>query len=301
MKKYKKGVLIYNGNAGQKDAEKTLGICVPIISLHVEQLLLLQTAKPRDAEEYCRKHGEDADIVIILGGDGTVHECINGLGGLAKRPVIAILPGGTCNDFSRTLGIPQNLKKAAEALFSGRLRGVDAAKMTKGYFLNFWGIGLVTETSENINDTEKALLGKVSYFLSAFRTIKSMKPFHFKLKLDNKWIEEKAIMVLITNGKMIGTNELPYPDIKIDDGLADVFIIKDANFSLIKEVLSMKDKIEWDHLDSQLRHYQASSLQIETKEEMSVDTDGEIYSNTPESITMLHHHFQMLCPKDDIQ
>lgn len=300
MVKYKKGMLIYNGNAGQKDAEKTLGICVPIISLHVEQLLLLQTAKPGDAEEYCRKHGEDVSIVIILGGDGTVHECINGLGGLAKIPVIALLPGGTCNDFSRTLGIPQNLKKAAEALFSGKLRRVDAAKTTEGYFLNFWGIGLVAETSENINDTEKALFGKVSYFLSAFRTIKSMKPFHFKLKLDNEWIEEKAIMVLIANGKMIGTNELPYPDIVIDDGLADVFIIKDANFSLIKEVFTMKDSIEWNHLDSQLMHYQAKSIHIETEEEMSVDTDGEVYSNTPESISILHQHFQMLCPQDDV-
>ncbi|MDR0138447.1 YegS/Rv2252/BmrU family lipid kinase [Metabacillus idriensis] len=300
MAKYKKGMLIYNGNAGQKDAEKTLGICVPVISLHVEQLLLLQTSKPLDAQEYCRAHGENMDIVIILGGDGTVHECINGLGGLNQRPVIAILPGGTCNDFSRTLGIPQNLKKATEALFAGEIRGTDAAETSGGYFLNFWGIGLVAETSENINDTEKALLGKVSYFLSAFRTIKSMKPFHFRLKLDDTWIEEEAIMVLIANGKIIGTNMLPHPDIKIDDGLADIFIIKEASFSLIKEVMTMKDNIEWNHIDSQLMHYQASSMQIETKEEMSVDTDGEVYSKTPETITILHNHFQMLVPKDQI-
>ncbi|MCM3597122.1 YegS/Rv2252/BmrU family lipid kinase [Metabacillus idriensis] len=300
MAKYKKGMLIYNGNAGQKDAEKTLGICVPIISLHVEQLLLLQTSKPLDAQEYCRSHGENMDIVIILGGDGTVHECINGLGGLIQRPVIAILPGGTCNDFSRTLGIPQNLKKATESLFAGEIRGTDAAETSEGYFLNFWGIGLVAETSENINDTEKALLGKVSYFLSAFRTIKSMKPFHFRLKLDDTWIEEEAIMVLIANGKIIGTNVLPHPDIKIDDGLADIFIIKEASFSLIKEVMTMKDNIEWNHIDSQLMHYQASSMQIETKEEMSVDTDGEVYSKTPETITILHNHFQMLSPKEQI-
>ncbi|MGG4490124.1 diacylglycerol/lipid kinase family protein [Metabacillus idriensis] len=300
MAKYKKGMLIYNGNAGQKDAEKTLGICVPIISLHVEQLLLLQTSKPLDAQEYCRKHGENMDIVIILGGDGTVHECINGLGGLIHRPVIAILPGGTCNDFSRTLGIPQNLKKAAEALFEGEIRGTDAAETSGGYFLNFWGIGLVAETSENINDTEKALLGKVSYFLSAFRTIKSMKPFHFRLKLDDTWIEEEAIMVLIANGKFIGTNMLPHPDIKIDDGYADIFIIKEANFSLIKEVMTMKENIDWNHIDSQLMHYQARSMHIETKEEMSVDTDGEIYSKTPETITILHNHFQMLSPKEPL-
>jgi diacylglycerol kinase family enzyme len=46
-------------------------------------------------------------------------------------------------------------------------------------------------------------------------------------------------------------------------------------------------------------HYQARSMQIETKEEMSVDTDGEVYSKTPETITILQNHFQMLAPKDE--
>lgn len=297
MAEFKKGILIYNGNAGQKDAEKTLGVCVPIISQHVEQLLLLQTKKPLDALEFCREHGEESDIVIILGGDGTVHECINGLGGLANRPVIAILPGGTCNDFSRTLGIPQNLRKAAECMFEGEVRGVDAAESTSGYFLNFWGIGLIAETSENINDTEKALLGRVSYFLSALRTIKSMKPFTFKLELDDRVIEDEAIMVLLANGRMIGTNELPYPDIQIDDGLADIFIIKEASFTVLKEIFTMKDTIDWDHLDSQLQHYRTSIMKIETEDEMNCDTDGEVYSSTPESIRILHQHFQMLVPK----
>jgi diacylglycerol kinase family enzyme len=93
---------------------------------------------------------------------------------------------------------------------------------------------------------------------------------------------------------------LPHPDIKIDDGLADIFIIKEASFSLIKEVMTMKENIDWNHIDSQLMHYQASSMQIETKEEMSVDTDGEVYSKTPETITILHNHFQMLSPKEQI-
>ncbi|MCY9389815.1 acylglycerol kinase family protein, partial [Bacillus haynesii] len=73
------------------------------------------TRKKRDAFEFCREIGEDIGQLFILGGDGTVHECINGISRLQTKPDIGILPGGTCNDFSRALRIPQNIEKAAEA------------------------------------------------------------------------------------------------------------------------------------------------------------------------------------------
>lgn len=56
------------------------------------------------------------DIVIVLGGDGTVHECVNGLAPLDRRPILSILPAGTCNDFAQALMIPLNMKQAAELI-----------------------------------------------------------------------------------------------------------------------------------------------------------------------------------------
>ncbi|MCY7945972.1 YegS/Rv2252/BmrU family lipid kinase, partial [Bacillus atrophaeus] len=223
---YQKALLIYNGNAGKKNIEKTLGSVVPILSQSIDELIIKPTRRKDDAYQFCKTLDDTIDILFVLGGDGTVHECINGIAALDKKPAVGILPGGTCNDFSRELGIPQNLQKAAEALVSGKKISVDVCKMNDRFFLNFWGIGLITETSNNINETEKALFGKISYFTSALRTVSSAQPFPVKLNIDGEEREDEAVMLLVMNGQYIGTNRIPLPDASITDGLADILICR---------------------------------------------------------------------------
>nr|WP_155110838.1 YegS/Rv2252/BmrU family lipid kinase [Metabacillus mangrovi] len=294
----KKSLLIINGHAGQKNTEKNLQITAPALAAAYPQLLILQTEKPHDAKRFCEQYGEEMDAVYILGGDGTVHECINGLAGLERRPAVGILPGGTCNDFARTLGIPLNLKDAVQALSNGQKRKIDVLKTNEHYFLNFWGIGLITETSTNIVDTEKAMLGKISYFLSAFRTVQKMEPFDVRIQADSNHYEGKAVMVVAANGGFIGTNSLPYTGILPDDGKADLFILKDTNLAAIRELLSMKDSSQWDNSTSDLLHYTAKQIEITTDHPMKADTDGEVYSGTPEQITVLNQHMEFLVPEN---
>ena len=95
MDMYNRALFIYNQTAGQADTEKALAAVLPVISVHVKQLEVIQTEREGETTELCREWGEKADLIIILGGDGTVHEAINGVAELDKRPVLGILPGGT--------------------------------------------------------------------------------------------------------------------------------------------------------------------------------------------------------------
>lgn len=295
----KKTMLIINGNAGQKNVEKNLQIIVPILTKASPHLLILQTQRALDAKRYCELYGEEMDLVYILGGDGTVHECLNGLASLKNRPAVGILPGGTCNDFARTLGIPLNLKEAVQVLTEGKTKSIDVIKANELYLLNFWGIGLITETSNNIIGSEKAMLGKISYFLSAFRTVQKMDPFPVRLKTESHDYEGEAVMVIVANGKFIGTNALPYPGIEPDDGMADVFILKNTNLTTIKELLTMKDASQWDNKDSDLLHFTGVNIEINTETPMKADTDGEVYSGTPETLKVLKQHMEFLVPQDE--
>lgn len=293
--KFRKALLIYNGEAGQRDLDKTLGACVPIIASQVEELVLHATQKSGHAKEICQECAEDIDAIFILGGDGTVHEVINGLGGLEKRPVIGILPNGTCNDFSRALNIPQDIKKAAQALLEGEIVDVDAAKVNDSYFLNFWGTGIITETSNNIEPGEKRLLGKISYYLSAIRTLSQSEAFSFTISYEDKRIEDKAVMILVLNGGFIGTRPLPIPHIQINDGLLDVVVIKNSSLSAFRELLSLKRS--WhpeNEEDAGIIYFQTRSLRIKTEVRMDADTDGEVYLQTPADITSLKQHFKMI-------
>lgn len=293
--KWRKGMLIYHQNAGKGKVEKALKDCLPILSPNIEEFLVIQTREQGDGARVCQKYGQEMDVVFILGGDGTVHECINGLSGLEKRPVIGILPAGTCNDMSRALNIPQNIRRAAEALAAGEIVPADVGKTGDHYFLNFWGIGLIAETSNNIDPEEKSRLGKISYFLSALRTINESEPFRFKMICDGNTIEDEAIMILTVNGNYIGTSMLPFPLIKPDDGLLDVIIVKNSNLGIFKEIMEMKRTLsESTDSDSGVLYFQAKELQIVTDEELDTDMDGEIYQKTPANISILKHHLSLL-------
>ncbi|MBJ7896849.1 YegS/Rv2252/BmrU family lipid kinase [Bacillus atrophaeus] len=297
---YQKALLIYNGNAGKKNIEKTLGSVVPILSQSIDELIIKPTRRKDDAYQFCKTLDDTIDILFVLGGDGTVHECINGIAALDKKPAVGILPGGTCNDFSRELGIPQNLQKAAEALVSGEKISVDVCKMNDRFFLNFWGIGLITETSNNINETEKALFGKISYFTSALRTVSSAQPFPVKLNIDGEEREDEAVMLLVMNGQYIGTNRIPLPDASITDGLADILICRSTNLTALRELMNMEQGT-FENFAGELSYIQASKVKIETESEMKVDTDGEVYTHTPGVIEVLKQHIEMLIPQEETE
>ncbi|OCA89338.1 lipid kinase [Bacillus sp. FJAT-27225] len=300
MARYNRALLIYNGNAGQKDIEKRLGACIPVLSRDINELILLKTLEPGHAEQLCKTYGERSDLVIILGGDGTVHEVINGLAGLEKRPIIGILPGGTCNDFSRTLNMPQDIQRAAEDLLAGKPVPIDVLEINGHYALNFWGTGLVTETSNNIKESEKQLFGKASYYLSAMRTMRQMEPFRYHINCNGKTLEGEAVMILVANGKFIGTNQLPFRNIHIDDGEANLFIIRNTNMGLIKDILT-RDITVMDENDTsgEVLHSLGSEITISTDQRMEADTDGEVYLKTPAVVKVLKHHILAITPDVD--
>ncbi|MFC9777058.1 diacylglycerol/lipid kinase family protein [Paenibacillus chitinolyticus] len=282
-----KAILIHNGSAGQAEAGSKLGAVIGPLAAGVEELTLVQTKEPGDAERICRERGEETNLLLVLGGDGTVHECVNGLAPLADPPVVGILPGGTCNDFSRALYIPQELGRAAEALMQGRTRPVDIGRANDRYFSNFFGIGLITDASVNINPQLKGTIGKLSYFISTLQTAASADPFRFTLEHDSGRADGEAVMLFVANGRFLGTRPLPLAADALYDGVLDVAIIREAGLPLLKELFKIKNFGEWDSEKSSFEFIRTTSLKLTTDQPMQADMDGEIYAHTPASISIL--------------
>lgn len=292
--KYEKGLFVYNGNAGNGNMEQKLSQTLPVLATVIKQLTVIQTKSIQEAKRIFEKYAAKVDIMIILGGDGTLHECINSIAPLNERPVIAILPGGTCNDFSRLLNMPQNLHQAAEAIASGDVVDIDVGKTSEKYFLNFWGIGLVSDTSLNIDEEQKQNLGILSYFMSTLRTVNQAEPFSYKIDADNAQYEGEGILILILNGRFIGTRELPLPTVNANDGKLDVLVIKNSTLASFRELLSLNRAETNSKQLTELTHVQAKSVSIATSDEKAVDMDGEIDGITPAEITALKSHVKMV-------
>lgn len=299
---YNKGLLIYNGNAGSLTPE-LLGTALSILSLELSELNVRRTNQPGEAQQLCKELGEQYDVVYILGGDGTVHECVNGLALLDHPPVIGVLPGGTCNDFSRALMMPQQMARAAEVLNERHTHTLDIGTVNGQYFTNFYGIGLIAETSQNINPDLKGALGKISYFLSTLQTVRTAEPFTFHMTHDEGESDGEAIMIYIANGRFLGTNPLPFPASSLEDGLLDVLIIREAGLPLLRELMSRKTEEIWNPQYSNIDYIRTTKVTLTTAQPMPADMDGEIYLETPAELGVLSGKLTFLIgePISDIQ
>ncbi|GGN93697.1 diacylglycerol/lipid kinase family protein [Saccharibacillus kuerlensis] len=284
--RWEKAMLVYNQKAG-KEKVGQLGDAVEALAGEIGELTLVQTKEPGDGEKICRERGGDYDLLLLLGGDGTIHECINGAARAERSPEIAILPGGTCNDFARTLRLPMQVGRAAEEALAGRVMDTDIGTVNGRAFTNFVGIGLITDTSENIDSEQKERMGKVSYFLSTLRTLRQAEPFRFRLTHDEGVVDSEAVMILAANGRSLGTAKLPFAEEGLHDGKLDVLIIREAGLSLAWQVLNGGDLTDYRESGGVIEYIKTSSLTIETDEPKGIDSDGEVYLQTPADISVL--------------
>ncbi|WP_284141748.1 MULTISPECIES: YegS/Rv2252/BmrU family lipid kinase [unclassified Virgibacillus] len=298
--KWKEALFLFHSKAGNARLDEQLAAVLPSL---VQAFDVFNTRKTTTIDELrlvCLQEAKQVDVLIVFGGDGTLHEVVNVMVPLQVRPVIMVLPGGTCNDFSRTLNVPQRLEEAVGNLEQAEITSVDIGKAGEQYFLNFWGIGLVAETSMNINEAEKDHLGVLSYFLSTLRTLSQTAQFEYTIEVDGEQLSGEAVLVMVFNGKYIGTRELPLTAISPSDGKLDLLILKSSNLAAFRELLMMNrsDRVLEDvrHVE----HLQASSIHIKTNTGKKVDMDGEIYSETPAQITVLPKQLQMVRFPQDI-
>ena len=297
MPKFNRSVLLYNGNAGASTIDSVLRMAVPHLAQASKSLELIQTDSPAEFEIACQTAATHADILFIAGGDGTVHSSVRALSAVPAPPPMAIIPSGTCNDFARTLNIPLELDLAAEELINGEIREIDTGKINGGSFLNFAGIGLITDASSNIDPHLKERYGKLSYFMSALQSMRQATPFPVYLKIDGTSYAEEGVLVLVMNGKSIGTHSFPLATIDPTDGLLDLFIIQTSSLAALREWFSLSQpKLAAEELEH-IAHYQGKSISIRTEEEFDVDTDGETYLTTPLDIEVQPGSLKMLMPK----
>lgn len=295
MHAFNKAMLIYNEHAGDVDVEAKLSAVVPVLGKSVKELTIIKPEGPEETRRLCES-AADAELVVIMGGDGTVHQCIDAISKLEVRPLLAVLPGGTSNDFTRTLNIPQNLKDAAESLLNGEIRAIDVGREGNRHFINFWGIGLVADTSENVGDGQKKSFGPLSYMASTIRTMREADSFSYHIVSDGINISDEAIAIFVLNGSSLATTPIPIPAISASDGKLDVLVVKNSNLSMLRELMSLR-KPETDPAQlTMLEYMQVSELQITAPSQRKVDMDGELYDLQSGNIVVLPGHLKMLVP-----
>ena len=191
---------------------------------------VIVTKEPGHAAELAAE-AEGFDTVVAVGGDGTVHEVLNGLMHIPRdrRPALGLLPTGSGNDYRRTLGISTDLATATRQLVGGRRAAMDIGMMNETYFANSVAIGLdarVTAKAAELKTTTG--WSGIMLYLRALLIV-LFRQFHthpVTLTIDEGPAEERdLLLVAVTNGPTYGGGFKITPGARADDGLLDVCTI----------------------------------------------------------------------------
>ncbi|WP_418128364.1 diacylglycerol kinase family lipid kinase [Staphylococcus sp. HKU1] len=297
--KFKHGVLFYHEHSGIKDIYRGLGDVAASLTTFCKHLSIQLSENEGDIIKYCeeiktQQYSDDVDIVFILGGDGTVNELINGVMQNNLDVPIGIIPGGTFNDFVKTLNLNPRHKPASQQLMQSELQTYDVMKINDQYALNFVGMGLIVQNAENVQEGNKDVFGKLSYVGSTMKTLLNPEHFDYKITFDDKEVDGNTSMLVVANGPFIGGSRIPLTDLSPSDGYLNTFIFKEQGTSVLNDIFKQRDSMNWNKMTDGIQHVLSKKITIETDPQQKVDMDGEIALTTPLEIEVIPNAIQIL-------
>jgi YegS/Rv2252/BmrU family lipid kinase len=222
------------------------------------------------------------DLIVAAGGDGTINEAVNGLMKAAAEGAtmarLGIMPIGSGNDFAGSLGIPLELRQAADKLVRGQLRRVDIGLVNGRYFDNNVGVGF--EALINIEAHKMTWLrGQPLYLAAVFRAMASFPFPTVTVDLDGRQIKDKSIlMISVGNNPRIGGGFPITPDAVPDDGEMDICIV-DA-IARLKILQLLPKAMKGTHRgEPEVELTRFTHVVIESETPLPVHADGEILWN----------------------
>lgn len=234
---------------------------------------------------------EGARLVVAVGGDGTVHEVVNGLMRVPAetRPELATIARGTGKDFARSFRIPKGVEDALAVALNGSTRTVDVGRAAfsawdgsaaESYFANFAGAGISGAVAARANTSSKALGGKASFFWATTAVFVRWKNSEYEVTIDGERRAGRMLEVIAAIGDQLAGGMRLTPDADPADGLFDVVLIGDATKADFVRTLP---KI---YRGTYLPHPRAEVLrgkrvEIETAIPLPLALDGEQPGTTP--------------------
>lgn len=246
-----------------------------------------------------------AHVVAVYGGDGTVADVGSGL--IHTDVPLAILPGGTANVFSYELNIPQDLAQACAVIVDApQVRDVDIGRIEDRHFALRVGVGFEAAMVEGAERDLKARLGSFAYGLAALQALAEPKVAQYRITLDDKEVEAKGLTCLVANSGQMGMTGLKIaPEIRIDDGLLDVVVVRSADIGSLLSLLSsvagfeeldIAGEIPDRESEKRLQHWQARNITIDAEPAQTVQVDGEILRAMPISIEVIPQALRVITP-----
>lgn len=239
-------------------------------------------------------------LVIAVGGDGTIHEVVNGLMRAEKKAELGIVGQGTGGDFRKTLGIEHRLDRYIDAIASGHKRSLDVGKFTGGgkadhYFVNILSVGMGGLVDKYVATAPRTLGGKAAYFGASLKALLAAQLGTVKCTVERDGAKEehtiRSYMIAICNGRYFGGGMKVAPMADVDDGAFELVALgatSKIGFALTSSSIYSGDHVRQPgtvHLRGQRFRFELVNRSAE--DVYLLDVDGEPMGPLPLDIELV--------------
>ena len=252
-----------------------------------EQAEYIETSACGEARDRAAQAAEEGRSIVIVGGDGSLHEVVNGILSTGKRVPLGIIPAGSGNDYAwHALKLPQNPEAALERAFHGRLVEMDAGRVNNRFFVNAFGVGLDANIAAAANRLKKYpfMSGSRLYYTATLQQLLfgyarcPWLKFHLDGGTYEQVIEKRYVLLTVSNGSTYGAGFHINPGADPGDGLFDVCAIDYAPLLRALKLLPVVKKGQHAGLP-EVTFYRAQTVRIESRDPVNMLLDGETDSD----------------------
>lgn len=210
------------------------------------------------------------DIVVSVGGDGSINDCVRGL--IGTDVTLGIIPTGSGNGLARTLNIPLNVEDAIEVLNKRKRATIDTVKVNNKIYASIAGIGFDALIAKEFRKT------KIRGFNKYLSLILQLYPFYesqnYEMEIDGERIESNALFICFANSNQYGYNTIIAPSAKLDDGYMQISVVKKVPLVMLPWTAQLLIFRNFDK-SIYVKTYKAKEVKVMNNYSGLVNLDGE--------------------------
>jgi diacylglycerol kinase (ATP) len=287
--------IIYNPYSGRGRGGAIASTVQGCLAGHGLEVDLHATQATEDATLIANRLAQEADIIVAVGGDGTVNEVVNGMSGSSAR--LGIVPAGTVNVLALELGIPFQVERACEVIAAGNTRSMDLGWANDRKFILMMGAGIDALTIRNIDPRAKKRFRELAFLSTGLRQGFARPPQVFLVRVNGE--EHRVTFLVAGNSRYYGGRFGITTDADPTDGLLDVLMFKGTSVASLSVFwLGVPTGLHLHNRD--VTYVRADSVEVLPLDEEHVvwyQTDGELAGSLPARLGIHHHAIDILVPK----
>jgi diacylglycerol kinase (ATP) len=292
--KTRRARLIINPSARTLPSRDRLAVASAWLELRGWQVDTYWTHAPLDAIGYAREAAErNYDVVIAAGGDGTVHEAVNGIAG--SHTALAVIPGGTANVWVREVGAPWHPGDVAAMIDRGERRRIDLGMAGKRYFLLMASLGIDSTVAAVLPSDAKQRFGRLAYAARGARELTRYRGVDAEIDADGQTLRMPLLLALVGNTRSYGGVLAISHHARATDGKLDLVAYR-AGGMIRFAAQMLTTAFGWhDRVPSTL-YRQVEQVTVSTTPSVPVQADGEVIGVTPMSFRIAHRALDVILP-----